>query len=103
MILDNSESQEIKMGIGMVMHQVVEAFDHGHMWVYWKEKKDNFYPHCIGYYPVIEDIPLEVLQSKIKRFKCFARNSVRGLYQVDLDAEYVMTELSNKIFCKEWN
>jgi len=91
-----------KMGIGMVMPKVVEVFPFGHMWVYWKEEKDNFYPHCRGYYPVEEDVPSVARDSRMQILKFFARNFVRGFYRVDVRARRIMQEKIDQIFYKEW-
>jgi len=91
-----------KMGIGMIMPEVVESFSYGHVWIYSKEKKDNFYPHCIGYYPVEDDIPPEIRNNRMQMLRFFVRNSVRGLYRVDTPARLVMQRNINQIFLKEW-
>jgi len=91
-----------KMGIGMVMPQVVEVFPFGHTWLYWKEEIDNFYPHCRGYYPIRDEIPPPVRNNRMKMLRFFAQESVPGHYRLDRRARRVMQECLEQIFQKEW-
>jgi len=73
------------------------------MWLYWTKREDEYYPAYRGYYPLREDIPPSALKSKIKLLRFFARNSVRGRYQVDFLARDLTENVGEKIFKKEWD